>query len=91
VALPTDVIGPVRLALVVTVAALPVVDPDVPDTLPVTFPVKGPEKPVAASTPVLELNVRPALVLGPRSPVAAVKKAGKHVVSVASFATVITV
>lgn len=39
--------------------------------------------------PVLELNVRPALVFGPSSPVAAVKNAGKHVVSVASLAAMI--
>ena len=51
VALPTDVIGPVKLALVVTVAALPVHEPELPLTLPVTLPVNGPEKPVAVITP----------------------------------------
>jgi hypothetical protein len=40
---------------------------------------------------VLELYVRPVFVLGHKSPVAAVKKDGKQVVSVASFATVIAV
>ena len=46
---------------------------------------------VAPRTPVALLNVSDELVFGPRSPVAAVKNAGKHVVSVASFATVIAV
>lgn len=40
VVFPTDVIGPVRFALVVTVAAFPVVLPELPDTLPVTLPVR---------------------------------------------------
>ena len=44
VALPTDVMGPVRLAFVVTVPALP-------DTLPVTLPVRFPLK-VPATVPV---------------------------------------
>lgn len=42
VALPDEVTGPVRLAFVVTVAALPVVDPDVPLALPVRLPVNAP-------------------------------------------------
>src|SRR3990167_3928469 len=41
---------------------------------------------VSVSTPVLELNARLALVLGPSSPVAAVKNVRKQVVSVASLA-----
>jgi hypothetical protein len=76
VALPTDVIGPVKLALVVTVEALP---------------VSAPTNVVHASELVAELYVSEALVFGPRSPVAAVKKATKQVVSDASFATVIAV
>src|SRR3989338_9423595 len=41
----------------VTVAALPVVDPEEPVTLPVTLPVSGPENPVAVSRPAEGLNV----------------------------------
>ena len=52
VAFPADVIGPVRLAFVVTVEALPEQLPDEPEQLPVTFPVKGPAKPVAVKSPV---------------------------------------
>jgi hypothetical protein len=89
VALPTEVIGPVKLALVVTVAALPVVEPEVPDTLPVTFPVRGPENPVADSTAVDELNVSPAFVFWSKLPVAAVTNVGKHVVSDASLTTAV--
>ena len=36
----------------VAVAALPVVDPDEPDTLPVTLPVKPPTNVVAVTIPV---------------------------------------
>ena len=36
----------------VAVAALPVQDPDEPDVLPVTLPVKGPVKPSATKVPV---------------------------------------
>ena len=74
-ALPTLVTCPVKFALVVTVEALP---------------VKAPTNVVQASELVAELYVREALVFGPRSPVAAVKNATKQVVSVASFATVIS-
>ena len=49
VALPTLVMTPVRLALVVTVSALPV---RLPVTLPVTAPVNGPENVVALTVPV---------------------------------------
>ena len=50
VALPTDVTSPVRLALVVTVAALPVHEPEEPETLPVTLPVNA-----AVIVPALKL------------------------------------
>ncbi len=53
------------------------------------LPVRAPTKDVDANAPVEELNVRLAFVFGPSSPVAAVKKAGKHVASVASFAAMI--
>ncbi len=45
VAFPEEVIGPVKLAFVVTVPAFPL-------AFPVTFPVSGPEKAVAESVPV---------------------------------------
>jgi hypothetical protein len=57
VAFPTDVIGPVKLALVVTVAALPVQEPELPLTLPVTLPVNAPAKPVAVNMPVLGIKL----------------------------------
>jgi hypothetical protein len=44
---------------------------------------------VSVNTPVLALNARLAFVFGPSSPVAAVKKARKEVVSAASFAAMI--
>jgi hypothetical protein len=50
VALPTDVTSPVRFALVVTVAALPVHEPEDPLTLPVTLPVSA-----AVIVPALKL------------------------------------
>ena len=74
----------------VAVAAFPVHDPDEPLALPVTLPVKPPEN-VPDNTSVLELNVNPLAVFGPKSPVAAVTNNGKHVVSVDSSATVIVV
>ena len=37
----------------VAVAAFPVQDPDDPEALPVTFPVKGPVKPSATKVPVI--------------------------------------
>jgi len=86
---PSHVIPPT--ATFVAVAAFPVQLPELPETFPVTFPVRGHENPVAESIDVLELNVRPAFVFGHRSPVAAVKNQIKHEVSVASFATVIAV
>lgn len=72
---------------VVKVAVVGVIAP----TVPFTLPVSGQENQVAAKIAVFELKVRPAFVFGHRSPVVAVKKAGKQVVSVASFATVIMV
>ena len=54
VALPTDVIGPVRFAFVVTVPALPL-------TFPVTFPVSGPENPAADKIFVVSLKEKFAL------------------------------
>ena len=75
VALPVEVIGPVKLAFVVTVAALPVVDPEEPVTLPVTFPVKAPINVVAVNAFVSALNVNPASVVGANEPVASVPNA----------------
>ena len=66
------------------------VDPDVPLTFPVTLPVMFPEK-VPDNTSVPELKVNPDAVFGPKSPVAAVAKRGKQVVSDDSSATVIAV
>ena len=40
------------------VAAFPVQEPDEPEALPVTFPVKAPTKEVAVKAPVPELKVR---------------------------------
>jgi hypothetical protein len=40
------------VAKAVAVAALPVVEPEVPETFPVTFPVKLPVTDVVVSTPV---------------------------------------
>lgn len=57
----------------------------------VAFPVNAQVKVVAVRAFVLELYVNPVFVFGHRLPVAAVKKAGKQVVSDASFATVISV
>jgi hypothetical protein len=75
----------------VATAAVPVQEPDEPEQSPVTFPVRGPENPVAVKIAVEELKESPALVFGPKSPVAAVAKSGKQEVSVASLATVIAV
>ena len=74
---------------VMDVCAAPVTVAAVPETLPVTLPVKGPEKPVAVRMPVLELNARPAFVFAARLPVAAVTKSTKQDVSVTSSATAI--
>jgi hypothetical protein len=57
---------------------------------PVISHVKFQEN-VQDNTPVLELNVNHAFVLGHKSQALAVKNAGKQEVSVASFATVIVV
>ena len=59
VALPTLVIGPVKLAFVVTVAALPEIFPvtlpvRLPITFPDTFPLRGPEKPEAVMVPAIK-------------------------------------
>ena len=62
-------------------------DPAEPDA----FPVNAPTNVVVARELVFELKVSPVLDFGPRSPVAAVKNAGKQVVSVASLATVMSV
>jgi hypothetical protein len=79
VAFPVEVIGPVKFAFVVTVEAVVAV---------VALPDSAPLKVVLAKTPVFELYVRAALDLGGRSPVAAVVKRGKQVVSVPSFVIV---
>jgi len=68
---------------------VPNAHPDV--RLPLAVPVKAPTKVVAPKAFVLELYVSPVFVLGHKLPVAAVKNAGKQVVSDASFATVISV
>jgi len=75
----------------VAVAALPVHEPEEPDAFPVTFPVSGPLNAVAVKVSELELKVNPEADLGPKSPVAAVTKTGKQVVSLLSSATVIAV
>ena len=75
----------------VAVAAFPVVDPDDPETLPVTLPVKAPANPVAVRTPDEELNVKFVPDFGPRLPVAAVVNKTLHEVSEDSSATVIVV
>ena len=72
----------------VDVAALPVQEPDDPETSPVTFPVKAPANPVAVSTPEEELKVRFVPVFGGRLPVAPVTNVGKHSTSEDSSATV---
>ena len=89
---PSNDTPPMFLAVsrAVAVAEFPVQDPDEPLALPVTLPVKAPEN-VPDSTSVLELNVSPLAVFGPRSPVAAVTNNGKQVVSVDSSAIVIVV
>ena len=90
--MPSKDTPPMFLAVAnaVAVAALPVVDPDVPLTFPVTFPVMFPEK-VPDNTSVFALKVNPDAVFGPKSPVAAVVNKGKQVVSDDSSATVIAV
>ena len=70
---------------------MPVQDPDDPEALPVTFPVKAPTKDVAVNAPVLELNVRVVAVLGARFQLAAVANKREQEVSVDSAATVIEV
>jgi len=89
---PLKLTPPMFLAVsnTVAVAAFPVVEPDVPEVLPVTLPVMFPAK-VPDNTSVFELKVNPLAVFGPRSPVAAVANRGKQVVSVDSSATVIVV
>ena len=51
--MPSNDTPPMFLAFssAVAVAALPVVDPDVPETLPVTLPVKAPTNVVAVMIP----------------------------------------
>jgi len=95
-AVPSKDPPPIFLAVsnAVAVAALPVVDPDVPLTFPVTFPVTLPvifPAKVPDNTSVLALKVKPYAVFGPKSPVAAVVNKGKQVVSEDSSATVIVV
>jgi hypothetical protein len=69
VALPVEVIAPVRLALVVTVAALPVVEPEEPETFPVTFPVSVPTNDGATT----EVPKYPVLaLLAPEAPMSLV-------------------
>jgi hypothetical protein len=75
-------------ARAVAVAEFPVVDPEDPDTLPVTFPVRGPEKPVAVSTWVVALYESPESVAGAKDPVAEVANMGHVVVSPPASATV---
>ena len=88
--MPSKDTPPIFLAVAnaVAVAAFPVVDPDVPEVLPVTFPVISPANPVAVKTPLLELNAKLEPDLGAKSPVAAVTNKGKQVVSLLSSATV---
>jgi len=95
-----DILEALRLALdgVARKVATSVPSPETPVDIgsPVQFvrvPLVGVPRigAVRVRTLVLELNGRLAFVLGPRSPVAAVKNARKQDVSVASFATVICV
>jgi hypothetical protein len=72
------------------VVPLNIIDPVVPEAAP-SVKLDKEAKAVAPNNPEFELKVSPALVLGPRSPVAAVANKGKQVVSVASLATVILV
>ena len=55
---------------------------------PVTLPVISPTNDVADNAPLLELNSKLDPLLGAKSPVAAVTKSGKQVVSEDSSATV---
>ena len=55
--------------------------------VPVTFPVKFPDKDVALKAPVDELKVKLALLFVCKFPVAPVENNGKQVVSDPSFAT----
>ena len=73
------------------VAAFPVQEPDEPEALPVTLPVKAPTKEVAVNAPELALKVKFVPDFGPKFPVAAVANSGKQVVSEDSSATVTVV
>ena len=65
----------------VAVAELPVQDPEEPDALPVTLPVKAPTNDVAVNAPDDELNVKFVPDLTERFPVALSANNGKQVVS----------
>ena len=56
-AVPSKLTPPIFLAVskAVAVAALPVQDPELPEALPVTLPVKAPTNPVAVKRPELGL------------------------------------
>ena len=75
---PSNDTPPIFLAVsrAVAVAALPVVDPELPDTFPVTSPTKD----VAVKAPELELNVKFVPDLGARLPVAPVVNSTLQVV-----------
>jgi hypothetical protein len=75
----------VRFAHVVMLAwVAPVTVAAVPEALPVTLPVSGPENPVAVSTPVEALYVSPPSVLHPSEPVAASNRPTLQVAEVLS-------
>ena len=90
---PLKLTPPISLAVanIVAVAALPVVEPELPEVLPVTLPVRFPANPVAVSTPEFELKVKFVPDLGGKSPVAAVVNNTLQVVSEDSSATVTAV
>ena len=68
--MPSKDTPPIFLAVsnAVAVAALPVVEPDDPLTLPVTLPVRFPTKVDEVNAPVLGLYVKPLSVSIPSVP-----------------------
>ena len=90
-AFPTDVTSPVRFALVVTVAALPVVLPELQLASPDTFQDNVPANAVTVNVTVPALYVKPASDFGPSSPVADSNSATLHVVSVVSATVISTI
>ena len=81
---------PISLAVsnIVAVAALPVQDPDEPDALPVTLPVKAPLNVVAVTIPAIDAAAPTILVTSmdgePLRPVAVPVKGPENPVAVAT-------